>query len=105
MLTRLVRMSFQEDRLADFAAIFDSSKAKIRAFPGCLHLELRRDLDHPNVRITHSLWESPAALEAYRQSDLFRTTWAATKVLFAEKPLAFSMETEWSSDEYNIKSV
>ena len=93
MLIRFVHMTFQEDRLADFLSIFDASKSQIRAFPGCQHLELRRDLDHPNVRMTHSLWESPEALEAYRQSNLFGTTWAATKVLFSDKPLAFSMET------------
>ena len=93
MLIRFVRMTFQEDRLTDFLFIFDTSKAQIRAFPGCRHLELLRDLDQPNVRMTHSRWESPEALEAYRQSDLFRTTWAATKVLFADKPMAFSTET------------
>ena len=93
MLIRFVRMTFQEDRLTDFLFIFDASKAQIRAFPGCRHLELLRDLDQPNVRMTHSRWESPEALEAYRQSDLFRTTWAATKVLFADKPMAFSTET------------
>ena len=93
MLIRFVRMTFQEDRLTDFLAIFEASKAQIRAFPGCHHLELLRDLDQPNVRMTHSRWESPDTLEAYRQSDLFRTTWAATKVLFADKPLAFSTET------------
>ncbi|ARK10069.1 putative quinol monooxygenase [Fibrivirga algicola] len=93
MLIRFVRMTFQEDRLADFLSIFEASKAKIRVFPGCQHLELLRDLDQPNVRMTHSHWESAEALEAYRQSDLFRTTWAATKVLFADKPVAFSTET------------
>lgn len=83
-------MTFQEDKLDDFTAIFQRSKQKIRTFPGCLHLELLRDLDKPNVRITYSLWESPEALEAYRQSELFQTTWAATKILFADKPVAFS---------------
>jgi len=89
-LIRIVRMTFQEDKLDDFMAIFQQSKAKIRAFPGCRHLELLSDLDKPNIRITYSLWESPEALEAYRQSELFQTTWAATKVLFADKPMAFS---------------
>ncbi len=93
MLIRFVRMTFHEDRLADFLSIFEASKAKISVFPGCQHLELLRDLDHPNVRMTYSHWQSPEALEAYRQSDLFRTTWAATKVLFADKPLAYSTET------------
>lgn len=90
MLIRIVRMTFQADKLAEFLAIFDRSHEKIRAFPGCQHLDLLRDLDNPNIRITYSQWDSPEALEAYRQSALFRTTWAATKVLFAEKALAFS---------------
>ncbi|WP_460976211.1 putative quinol monooxygenase [Spirosoma knui] len=93
MLVRIVRMTFQEDKLSDFHSIFDRSKHHIRAFPGNHHLELLRDPDHPNVRMTHSLWESAEALEAYRQSELFRTTWAATKVLFAEKAIAFSGNT------------
>ncbi|AKD57590.1 putative quinol monooxygenase [Spirosoma radiotolerans] len=92
MLIRIVRMTFQEDKLADFHAIFDRSKQRIRNFPGNRQLDLLRDPNQPNVRITYSLWESADALEAYRQSELFRTTWAATKVLFAERAVAFSAE-------------
>lgn len=92
MLIRIVRMTFQTGQLDEFLAIFARSHQKIRAVPGCCRLDLLRDLDNPNVRTTYSLWESPEALEAYRQSDLFRTTWAATKVLFAEKAVAFSAE-------------
>ena len=90
MLIRIVRMTFQPDKLAKFETIFSASRDKIRAFPGCLHLELWHDPDNPTVRITHSHWESADALEAYRNSALFRTTWAATKPLFAGKPVAFS---------------
>ncbi len=92
MLIRLVRMTFQPQCLADFARIFDASKGHIRAFPGCHHLELLRDVQHPHVRMTRSVWESEAALTAYRQSELFRSTWAATKVLFADIPVAYSTE-------------
>ncbi|MBC8156025.1 MAG: antibiotic biosynthesis monooxygenase [Bacteroidetes bacterium] len=92
MLIRIVRLTFQEDKLPDFHVIFDQSKYHIRAFPGNHHLELLSDPDRPDVRMTYSLWESAAALEAYRQSDLFRTTWAATKLLFAERAVAFSAE-------------
>jgi len=92
MLIRIVRMTFQDDKLADFHAIFDRSKQRIRTFPGNHQLDLLRDPNQPNVRITYSLWESADALEAYRQSELFRTTWAATKVLFAERAVAFSAE-------------
>lgn len=90
MLVRLVRMTFRDDQLPAFHAIFDQSKRAIRAFPGNRHLELLRDPDHPTVRMTYSLWDSADALEAYRRSELFRTTWAATKLLFAERAIAFS---------------
>jgi heme-degrading monooxygenase HmoA len=43
------------------------------------------------VLFTFSIWDSEAALENYRQSDLFRDTWAKTKALFAEKAEAWSM--------------
>lgn len=92
MLIRIVRMHFQADKLDQFLAIFARSHGRIRAFPGCHHLDLLIDPDNPTVRMTYSLWESQEALEAYRQSQLFRTTWTATKVLFSEKPLAFSAE-------------
>ncbi|MBC3788156.1 putative quinol monooxygenase [Spirosoma utsteinense] len=92
MLVRIVRMTFQEDKLADFHAIFDRSKSHIRAFPGNAHLELLRDPDNPAIRMTYSLWNSADDLDAYRRSDLFRTTWAATKLLFADKAVAFSGE-------------
>ncbi len=92
MLVRIVRMTFQADKLPDFQAIFSYSKQHIRLFPGNHHLELLRDPDQPNIRITYSLWESADALEAYRQSELFRTTWAATKALFSERTVAFSGE-------------
>ncbi|RCR68785.1 putative quinol monooxygenase [Larkinella punicea] len=91
MLVRIVRMTFQETNTADFLAIFEASKQKIRTFSGCLHLELLRDLDNPAVYVTYSHWETPEALEKYRHSELFKTTWAATKRLFAERATAFSV--------------
>ena len=60
---------------------------------GCRYLELMHDINHPNVYMTHSHWDSEIDLNNYRDSDLFRTTWAKTKLLFADKPLAFSVES------------
>ncbi len=40
---------------------------------------------------TFSVWTSAEHLDAYRNSELFRTTWARTKALFAEKPQAWSL--------------
>lgn len=91
MLKRMVKMTFQKDRIADFLAIFEESKNLIRNFPGCQHLELLHLDNHPEVMFTFSLWDGPEALEAYRQSELFRNTWSKTKVLFAGKPEAWSM--------------
>jgi len=94
MLIRIVRMTFREDTVDEFLKIFDDSKAKIRAFPGCRHLELHRDLNHNHIFCTYSHWESQEDLDAYRHSELFARVWPATKELFAEKPLAFSNTIE-----------
>ncbi len=92
MLIRIVRMNFQPEKVADFLAIFDESKHKIRAMSGCQRLELLCDLDHPNVFMTYSYWDDVESLNHYRSSELFKKTWAKTKVLFADKPLAYSVE-------------
>ena len=93
MLIRYVRMTFQEDKTDEFQAIFNASKDKIKAMAGCQYLELLRDINQPNIFMTHSHWESETDLNNYRDSELFKTTWAKTKALFAEKPLAFSVES------------
>lgn len=90
MLIRIVRMTFEPDAVDTFLAQFDESAPKIRAFPGCHHLELWRDLNAPHVCTTHSHWESEAALERYRNSELFQSTWATVKPLFDDRPEAQS---------------
>ncbi len=94
MLIRIVRMTFQPERVEEFKNIFEESKAQIRAREGCLHLELWRDLHQTNVFVTHSHWESEEDLNAYRASELFRTTWQKTKALFVDKALAFSVTNQ-----------
>ena len=92
MIKRLVKLTFQPDKISDFKAIFEDSKGQIRAMEGCLHLELLQDITQPNVFFTQSHWDTEGALEGYRHSELFRTTWAKTKMLFADKPEAWSTE-------------
>jgi heme-degrading monooxygenase HmoA len=92
MIKRLVKLTFQADKTADFEAIFEASKNLIRAMEGCQHVELLRDVQDPTVYFTLSLWDTEGALEAYRQSELFQTTWAKTKILFADRPFAWSTE-------------
>jgi len=91
MLIRIVRMYFQQEKVQEFLEIFEQSKHQIRAFEGCEHLELWQDWHSPNVFCTYSHWKNESCLEKYRQSELFQSTWAKTKRLFAEKPQAFSL--------------
>jgi quinol monooxygenase YgiN len=92
MLIRIVRMTFEPDQVPAFLDIFKDSQPKIRAMAGCQHVELWQDLDQPHIFVTHSHWDDAAALDAYRNSTLFKGVWAKTKVLFAGAPLAFSVK-------------
>ncbi len=89
MLKRLVKLTLQEDKVEAFLQIFEETKQQIRHFRGCQHLELWRT---GNVLFTYSIWEDETALNDYRDSELFKTTWARTKVLFAARAEAWSLE-------------
>jgi heme-degrading monooxygenase HmoA len=92
-LKRIVKMTFREDTVDVFISeVFENSKERIRAFPGCQHMELLRQTNQPNVLFTFSYWENEEALNTYRASALFAETWKKTKALFAEKAEAWSTE-------------
>jgi len=93
MVTRIVKMTFKPDRVNDFLEIFNVSKELIRASQGCLYLELLNDKQSTNVFFTFSRWDGEEDLERYRNSELFKTTWAKTKVLFSEKTEAWTLES------------
>ena len=99
MITRIVKMTFKEDKVEEFNRIFERSKESIRDFEGCLYVELCRDTEQSNVYFTYSRWESEEALKRYRNSDFFTSTWNKTKMLFADKPEAYSLEQIHSSDQ------
>jgi len=92
MFIRIVKMSFADEQVDAFLKNFHENKEKIRAVNGCHLLELLRDKDNPNIFFTYSYWNEQVDLENYRQSDLFKSVWAKTKVLFNEKPQAWSVE-------------
>jgi quinol monooxygenase YgiN len=93
---RIVKMEFQEDKIEMFLSNFNQVKDKIRAFDGCLKLELYRDKKNKNIFFTYSYWKNEQYLENYRNSDLFKTVWAKTKPLFNAKPLAWSVDKVYS---------
>ncbi len=92
MIKRIVKMSFQPDKVEDFKAIFKENWKFIAGFKGCSHVELLRDKIHPNIFFTYSIWENENDLNAYRDSELFEKVWSRTKVLFNEKPQAWSVD-------------
>lgn len=92
MIKRIVKMNFREEEVPSFMEVFEASKHAIRSFPGCHHLELLQSKSERNILFTFSVWENEDALENYRQSELFITTWRKTKVLFSEKAEAWTLE-------------
>ncbi len=91
MIVRIVQMSFREDTIPVFLALFEERKNTIRNFPGCSHLELWQDSKDPTIFFTYSKWETPSHLDHYRFSEFFKDTWGRTKALFAGKPSAWSV--------------
>lgn len=83
-------MTFRAEAVEQFLEIFENSKDKIRAFPGCNHLQLLNDANAPHVYSTYSIWDGEEDLNAYRHSELFGQVWPETKRLFAEPPVAHS---------------
>ncbi|MBX3164052.1 MAG: antibiotic biosynthesis monooxygenase [Bacteroidetes bacterium] len=91
MIKRIVKMSFKPENIEDFKHIFKTNWQKIKGFEGCSHVELLQDEHTPNIFFTYSLWQSENHLNAYRNSELFEKVWGATKILFNDKPQAWSV--------------
>ncbi len=92
-MIRIVKMTFQPDKVNEFLNNFNANKELIRNFNGVEHLELLRDKNNPNIFFTYSIWHSEQQLENYRNSDLFKSVWAKTKPLFSDKAEAWSVDS------------
>ncbi len=93
MIKRIVKLGFKSEHIDEFKANFENNKAKIRAFKGCQYLELWQGKDDPSVFFTYSFWDSEESLNNYRHSPLFKEIWAKTKILFNQKPEAWSVDS------------
>ena len=91
MITRIVKMTFQEDKIADFQHLFESQNTKIKSFEGCQNVVLYQDINDQSIFFTYSHWDNEQALETYRHSDLFKSIWKSTKALFSERAAAWSL--------------
>jgi quinol monooxygenase YgiN len=92
MLVRIVKLTFKKENIPSFERIFEETKDTIRNFDGCSLLELYQDKNHPVIFFTYSHWDSEHQLESYRNSDFFNEVWGRTKLLFDDKPEAWSVQ-------------
>ena len=91
MITRIVKLQFEENKIADFLTFFETIKHKVNTFEGCLGMKLLQDISNPTIVMTYSRWENEQALENYRISETFGKIWPKIKPWFAEKPEAWSV--------------
>src|SRR5690348_11098900 len=76
MIKRIVMMPLLPGKEALFMDIFENAKAAIRGQEGCIALEVLRSEHDGTISIwTISSWTSTSALDHYRTSDLFKSTW------------------------------
>ena len=94
MLIRVVKLTFDPEKVVDFLRIFEQYKSEIRQTKGCHHLELWRDKQQENVFFTYSYWTNENSLDQYRHSDTFLKVWPSIKALFIEKPEAWSLKQQ-----------
>ena len=92
MLTRIVKMVFEPERMEDFMELFKNNKHRISSFEGCESVTLLQDLNRDNIFFTYSHWRDEEALEAYRRSETFQEIWGKTKPMFLERAEAWSVE-------------
>lgn len=91
MLTRVVKMQFDTNFIADFKILFKTVNEKIANFEGCTGVKLLQHEADPSIFFTISNWESSTHLDHYRNSELFKTTWAKVKPHFVAKAEAWSL--------------
>lgn len=92
-MLRIVKLTFQEDKLQDFLNFFDTINTKVAGFEGCNGMKLLQDIHQPHVVFTYSDWDDEAALNNYRYSDLFKGVWTTIKPWFDAKAEAWSVDT------------
>ena len=90
MIIRIVKLSFHAEYISNFKTIFEENKQTIVSQKGCNRLVILKDIKDVNVIFTYSWWDSEEDLNNYRNSELFKDVWSKTKILFNNKPEAWS---------------
>jgi heme-degrading monooxygenase HmoA len=93
MITRIVKLNFQTDKVLDFLEIFNQNKQLLAKSDGCNSLEILKCTSDTNTYFTISTWSSEDHLERYRQSEFFRKIWSEVKPFFYNKAEAWTLNT------------
>jgi (4S)-4-hydroxy-5-phosphonooxypentane-2,3-dione isomerase len=96
MIVRIVKLSLDPGQITQFLKYYNDVKEAIRSCEGCRHTELLTDVSGGGIVFTYSLWDAPEYLEKYRQSELFKTTWALVKPLFIARAEAWTLDKQES---------
>lgn len=99
MITRIVKLEFQPERLEDFLRYFDSISHVVNDFPGCIGMKLYQDVEQRHIVMTYSHWNSPEDLENYRCSEAFGKIWPTIKPWFAQRPEAWTVNAYFNGFE------
>ena len=94
MLVRIVKMQFNAEFIEDFKTLFKAVNERIARFDGCTGVKLLQHETEFNIFFTISNWKSATHLENYRNSELFKTTWAKVKPNFSAKAEAWSLHEQ-----------
>lgn len=93
MITRIVMLNFQPNKVAEFLEIFTQNKQLLAKSNGCIRLEIFESTSDNDTYFTISNWQSEEHLERYRQSDIFKEIWSKVKPLFNNKAQAWTLKT------------
>ena len=91
MIVRIVKMQFNANFVEEFKILFKGVNEKIAGFEGCEGVKLLQHETDLSIFFTISNWESAQHLDNYRNSELFKTTWAKVKPNFSAKAEAWSL--------------
>lgn len=92
MITRIVKMTFDESKVEEFKSMITKNAYLIQNFDGCEYLRILQVENSSNTFFTYSYWQSAEHLEIYRKSDLFNRLWSKAKVGFIAKPEAWTVD-------------
>jgi heme-degrading monooxygenase HmoA len=87
MFMRTVHLRLDPNRLLELRQMYPAVIiAELSHTPGCLYAGLLQSVDHPDIGISLTLWNSAADAEAYERSGAYQKLLAQSRPYLAETP-------------------